>query len=243
MAIERAHRRARRPAARTVRGPRARRAPARPGDGRIGMRLSWRSTSARSSAPPSPCSRSAPASCSGGWPRARAATAAIERMGPRLARLAGAIVAAGVLRLPRALVAHREPGRHGLERRSVDLAGARPVDRHQHAPRPRGHRVHAGLRRPRHRRPAAGAPPPVAIVAGHRGHRRADVPWRRDDAVSHDARRGTPACAQASLPRVADRSSPDCRRRGRPRPGVPRAAGGRGPNARRSRGWSRPAPA
>ncbi len=230
MAIERAHRRACRAAARPVRGPRARRAPARPGDGRMGC-------GGPGGLPRSALRRRRRPALTRRQPRARVARRPLARRRGHGADGAAAGAPGrrnrrpGVLRLSRALVAGGEPGRRGLERRGVDLAGAGHVDRHQHAPRPRGHPHYAGLRRPRHQRPAARAPPPVAVVARHRGHQRARVPWRRDDAVSHDARRGTPACVPGVAPAYPDRYSPDCRRGRRRRPGVPRAPGGRGPNA------------
>ncbi len=230
MAIERAHRHARRPAHRTVRGPRPRRAPARPGDGRPGC-------GRPGGLPRRALRRSRRRARTRRQSRARVARVAAARrrgrraVGPAPGAAGRRDRCPGVLRLPRAVVADREPGRHGLEGRCADLAGAGPVDRHQHAPRPRGDRVHPGRRRARHRGTEAGASPPVAIVAGHRRHRRAGVPGRRDAVVSHHTRRGARACARGVASARANRSSPDRRRRGRPRPGVSREAGVRGPDA------------
>ncbi len=192
MAIERAHRPAGRPAARPVRGPRARRAPARPGRPAHATRSSWRSTSARSSASASPALARRQLAARPGSPRGRAATRPSSGRGPRLARLAGAIVAVACLAY---LV---------LWWRTVNPAGTVwragawtwPVLALSTAiSMLLGHAVTVSTlavwprAAPTPARPSLRLPSP--LVAAHRRHRRARVPWRRDDAVSHHARRGT----------------------------------------------------
>ena len=140
-----------------------------------------------------------------GWLASRPrGDAAIERMGPRLARLAGAIVAVACLAYLVLWWRTVNPAGTVWQQRGVDVArarAARPPSACCSATRSRCPTLAFAARGADGA--AAVAPPPVAVVAPHRGHRRAGVPGRRDDAVSHRrAARDAPPATRRRCPRV-----------------------------------------